>query len=130
MSDVLQLSLTEVSEAGSNLASDMIVGRRGNANAAGLGDAFEPRRNVDAISKNVIGFYDDITDVNSHTKGDASVFRVTGCELLHAGLELHCRSYRFDCARKFREEPVAGVLHDPATVFGDRRLDAIREKLG
>jgi hypothetical protein len=40
-------------------------------------------------------------------------------------LELHRSSNRLDRARKLRQEPVAGILHDVAAVFCDYRLDSV-----
>ena len=73
-----------------------------------------------------MGLDDYVADVDAHTENNAPVFRITGCKFLDAGLELHGSSNRFDRARKLRQEPVAGVLHDAAAVFGDCWLDSIR----
>jgi hypothetical protein len=40
-------------------------------------------------------------------------------------LELHRSSNRLDRARKLRQEPAAGILHDVAAVFCDYRLDSV-----
>ena len=104
----------------------MIVGRRRDADAAGLCDAFKPRRNVNAVAEDVVGLDNYVADIDAHTECNAPVFHVTDCKLVNAGLELHRSSDRFDRARKLRQEPVAGVLHDAAAVFGNCRGDSVR----
>ena len=66
-----------------------------------------------------MGLDDYVADIDAHTESNAPVFRITNCKFLDAGLELHSSSNRFDRARKLRQEPVAGILHDAAAVFGD-----------
>ena len=50
------------------------------------------------------------------------------CKFANTRLELYRSSNGFDRARKLRQEPVAGVLHDAAAVFGDCR--GVRRPLG
>ena len=117
--DVFEVLLAQIGELNPDLASDLIVGRRRDADAAGFCDALKPRRDVDAVPKDVMGLDNYVADIDAHTESNAPVFRLTDCKFLDAGLELHSSSNRFDRARKLRQEPVAGVLHDAAAVFGD-----------
>ena len=128
--DVLEVLLAQISELDPDLASDLIVGRRRDADAAGLCDALKPRRDVDAVAKDVMGLDDYVADIDAHAESNAAVFRVTNCKFLDAGLKLHSSPNRFDRARKLRQEPVAGVLHDAAAVFGNCRGDSVRQKRG
>ena len=52
--DVLQPLLAQISELDRDLAADLVVSRRRDADTAGLRDAFEPRRDVDAVAENVV----------------------------------------------------------------------------
>jgi hypothetical protein len=70
----------------------------------------------------------DVTDINAHPEGYALFFHIADCMVIDAGLELHSRSNRFDRARKLRQEPVAGVLYDPAAMFSDCRGDSVRQE--
>ena len=106
----------------------MIEDRLRDTYAAGFGDALKPRRDVNAVSKDVMGFDDDVADIEPHTEENAPVFRIADCKFLDAGLELHGSSDRFDRARKLRQEPVAGILHDAAAVLRNRGLDTSREE--
>ncbi|UQR67611.1 hypothetical protein LRP30_21195 [Bradyrhizobium sp. C-145] len=99
-----------------------------DTDAAGFGDALEPGRNVDAVSKNVMGFDDDVTDIEPHTEENAPVFRVVAGKCVDAGLKLHGSPHRFDCTWKLSQKPVAGVLHDAAAVLRNCGLDTSGEK--
>src|SRR5580704_4021765 len=61
--DVLEVAQTEVGEVNSDLAMDLIEHRRRQTDATGLGDALEPRGNVDAIAEDVVGVNDDVADM-------------------------------------------------------------------
>jgi hypothetical protein len=50
----------------------------GNRDAARLGNSFDPRRDVDAIAKNVITLDDDIADVDPDPKPDGIGFGTAG----------------------------------------------------
>jgi hypothetical protein len=45
-----------------------------------------------------------------------------------ACLELHSSSNRFDRTGKLRQEPVASVLDNAAAMFGDCRVDGVRQE--
>jgi hypothetical protein len=89
-------------------------------------DALKPRRNIHAVPKDVMGLDDYIADIDAHTESNAPVFQIADCKVVDAGLELHSSSNRFHRARKLRQEPVAGVLHDAAAVLLDRGFDTAR----
>ena len=66
--DVFEVLLTQISELDADLASDMIVNGGGNADAAGLCNALKPRRNINAVSKDIMGLGDYIADVDAHAR--------------------------------------------------------------
>ncbi|BBZ98648.1 hypothetical protein BDS110ZK25_43970 [Bradyrhizobium diazoefficiens] len=68
-------------------------------------------------------FDNHIAYIDADAKGNSSFFRIGGGKLPDASLKLHCGANRFDRAWKLCQEPIAGVLHDPASVFGDGRRD-------
>ena len=118
----LEVLLAQIGELNPDLASDLIVDRRRDADAAGFCDALKPRRNVNAVSKDVVGLDDYVANIYAYAEDNAPLFHLTDCKFRNTSLELHSSSNRFDRARKLRQEPVAGVLHDAAAVFGDCRL--------
>ena len=109
---------------------DLIVGSRGDADAAGFRDALKPRGNVNAVSKDVVGLDDYVADIDAHTECNAPLFHLTDSKFFNAGLELHSSSDRFDRAWKLCQEPIAGIFHDAAAVFRNRRLDTARKERG
>src|SRR6266851_3954743 len=99
----------------------MIVRRRRDADAAGLSDTFKPCSDVNAVTKNVMRLNNHVADIDSDTESNTSIFRITGCNFLDAGLELHSGPNRFDHTRKLRQEAVPGVLHDAGAANSRRR---------
>jgi hypothetical protein len=122
--NVLEVLLAEIDELNADLASDLIVGRSRDADAAGLCDALKACRGVNAVAKDVMGFDDDIANIDAHAESNAPVFHLAYCKFINAGLELYSSSDRFDRARKLGQKPVARVLHDAAAVFRDGGLDS------
>ena len=100
--DVLEVLLAQIGELDPDLTTDVIVGRRRDADATGLCDAFKPRRNIDAVLKDVVRLHNHIADIDAHTESNTPVFQVAGCKFTNAVLELQGRPNRFDSAWKLR----------------------------
>jgi hypothetical protein len=124
--DVFEVLLAQIAKLNPHFAPDMIVSRRRDADAAGLCDALEPCRDVNAISKDVMRLDDYVADIDADAESNTPVLHVADCKFLDAGLELHRSPNRLNRTRKLRQEPVPGVLHDTAAVFGDRWVDRVR----
>jgi hypothetical protein len=88
MRNVLEFMVAGILEGGVDLAADLPEGVVGNANAAGFGDALQPRGNVDSIAEDVAFLDDDVADVNPDAQFDAPVGRLAGIALSHAALLL------------------------------------------
>jgi hypothetical protein len=58
--DVLQRFLAEIREFRLDAAADMLMGRSRNANAAGFGDPFQPRGDVDAVADKIPALDDHV----------------------------------------------------------------------
>jgi hypothetical protein len=109
---------------------DLVIGRRRQANAAGLRDALKPGRDVDAISEDVTCTDDDIADIDPDAKHDALVLRIIDRELIDAVLKHHRSAHRFHRTRKFGEQTITGVLDHAAAMLRDRRHDGVRQQHG
>src|ERR1700730_167389 len=120
--------LAPIGELSSDFASDLIVRGEGDADAARFCDALKPRRDVNAVSKDVMGLDDYVADVDADAESNTPVFGIASCKFTNARLELHSSSNRLDRARKLCQEPVAGVLYDAAAVFRDCGLADAREE--
>nr|WP_324403908.1 hypothetical protein [Bradyrhizobium sp.] len=113
-----------------HLVARVIEDRLRDAYASGLGNGLEARRDVDAVAKDVMGFDDDVADIEPHTEENAAAFGVAAGQFIDTGLELHGSPDRFDRAGKLRQEAVAGVLDNAAAVLRNRGLDTSGEERG
>ena len=91
----------------------------GNANPARLCDPFETHCNIDAITKDIIVFDDNITDVNADAKFDPLVLRHIGILFGHAALDFDGTSHGIDHAGELNESAVPGVLDDASAMISD-----------
>ena len=60
-------------EAEVELVLDLVVDVAGDADAAGLGEAFEAGGDVDAVAEDVVGLDDDVADIDADAEADAPV---------------------------------------------------------
>ena len=74
--DVFEVLVAQIGELNIDLASDLIVGGRRDADAARFCDALKPRRNVNAVSKDIMGFDDYITDIYARAESNTPVFHL------------------------------------------------------
>ena len=72
---ILEALLAQIGELDRYLASDLIVGRRRDADAAGFRDALKPRRDVDAVPEDVVALDQDVTEVDPDPEEHTLVFR-------------------------------------------------------
>jgi hypothetical protein len=79
--DVLQALLSGIDKVGRDFALNLPPSVLGNRDSARLGDAFDPRRDVDAVAKDVSALDDDIANVDADPKLDWSRFNATGIVL-------------------------------------------------
>src|SRR6516225_5818382 len=66
--NVLELLLADVIKDEVELARSILLHARGNAHSNGLGQAFEPRRDVDAVAKDVAILDDDVAHVDANAE--------------------------------------------------------------
>ena len=105
---------------------DLPVGLLGQADRAGLGDAFELRGDVDPVAHQIaVALLDHVAEVNAHAKLDASVRWRAGVALNHCALDFDRAAHGVDHAAKFDDEAVARSLDDSAVMDGDCRIDEI-----
>ena len=68
--DILQKLRTRVLKNDIYLATNLSVSIVGNANAARFCDLFETHRNIDPVTKDIVLFDNNITDMNADGKFD------------------------------------------------------------
>src|SRR5215831_3812053 len=85
-------------------ACGILLHPRRDADPAGLGQAFEACRDVDAIAKDVAVLDDDVTDVDADAKLDAVVGRDAGITPGHLALHLDGTAQRIHHTAKLDEQ--------------------------
>jgi hypothetical protein len=114
--------LAAILERDVELATHVPIGIVGYADAAGLGDTFEPRRNVDAVAVNITFLDDDVANMNADSEFDALILR-HGCVTFdHAVLNLNGTARGVDGARELNQDTIAGPLDDAAAMIRDLRF--------
>src|SRR5262249_58140423 len=86
--NIFELLLAGILEIYIDLAPHLAVGIVGDANAARLGNAFQPRSNIDAVAEDVVVLDHDVADVNADPQFDAALRRHARVALSHATLDV------------------------------------------
>src|SRR5437763_4316022 len=76
--DVLQPLLAEIDELGGDPSPHLAPGIGGDADAAGRCEALEPRRDIDAVTIDVVRRHDDVAEIDADAQLDAVVRRQPG----------------------------------------------------
>ncbi len=125
LAEVLDGVLAQVDEAHVELAVHQAGDLAGDADAAGLGQALQPRGHVDPVAVDVVAVDDDVADVDADAQADAPVLRHLGRPRAHAVLHVDGEGQRVDDAGELHQRPVAHQFDDAAVVLGDLRLDQL-----
>src|SRR5207302_4284086 len=121
--DILEGLLADVLKTEIELAGDLIVHARRDADAAGLGERFEPCRDVDPVAEQVIVLYDDITEIDPNPKMHPAVVGQRVVARLERFLDFYCAAHGFHDARKFVKYRISGGAHDAAAVESNNPVD-------
>ena len=102
------------------------IGVLGEADRAGLGDALQPRGDIDAVAHQItVGLLDDVAKMDADAELDAAFRRQAGVALDHAVLHLDRAAHGVDHAAKLDEASVASALDDAPMMGGDGGIDEI-----
>jgi len=123
--DVLDFPCPEVLESQAQLVEHIVADRAADANAAGLRQRLQTRRDVDAVTKNIVVIDDDVADVDADPEVDALLGRQTRIPLGHAALHVDRAAHRVDDAGELQQQSIAGSLDDPAVVLSDLGVDQL-----
>ena len=105
--------------------ADLIAHRAGDADAAGLGEHLETRRDVDAIAEDVVLLDDDVAQIDADAELDPPRRRHIGIAPRHPPLHFGRARHRINDAVEFHQHAVAGGLDDAAAVLGNRGIDEL-----
>jgi hypothetical protein len=105
--------------------SHLIPDHPADANPAGIGQGFQPRRDVDPVAEDVVALGDHVAEVDPDPELDALLGRDARAALGHPPLHLHGTPDGIDHAGELGQEPIAGVLHHAPAMFPDLGLDQL-----
>src|SRR6185437_8676603 len=123
--DVLDPLIAERLVAADQLVLDLLVDAAGDIDGARLGEALQPRRDVDAVAEDVVGLDDHVAEIDPDAIEDPLRVRQGRVAPDHALLDDDGAAHGLDRAVEHREEAVAGVLDDPAVMLDDGRIDQL-----
>jgi hypothetical protein len=106
-----------------DFATNLPVSIVGNADPAGLRDAFEARGDIDAVAKDIVVVDDNIADVNADAKLDPIVLGSICILLGHAALNFDGASRCIDGTGKLDQHAVAGRLDDASAMLSYFGID-------
>src|SRR5258708_378888 len=117
--DVLHLLLAQILEGEVELVTHLLVRRAAEANAAGLGQRFEPGCDIDPVAEDVALIEDYVAEIDANAELDVLPLRHRSIALGHAALNCDGATHRIDDALKLDEHAVAGGLDDAPAMLGD-----------
>ena len=115
--DVLEGPRAHVLHDVTNLAGDVFVNRTADADAPGLGQGLETRRQVDTIAVNVVVLEYDLAQIHADAKQHSALVRRIGLAFDHAGLNGDGAIDGIDDTGKLNKNTIAHQLHDAALVL-------------
>ncbi len=126
LGDVLELVWAEIGDRQIEPPPHLAIGVLGETDRARLGDALQPRGDIDAVAHQVaVGLLDHVAEMDADAEFDAAVDGHAGVALDHAVLHLDGAAHRVDHAAELDQSPVAGPLDDATVVDGDGRVDQV-----
>ena len=115
--DVLEALLTQLGELDRDLAANLIVGGRRDADATGRRDALKPRCDVDTVPENVVALDQDVSEIDPDPEEQPAIKGHPFVPLSHHGLHRDRTLDRIDHRRKFKQHPVPRALHEASPVL-------------
>ena len=91
----------------------------GNADTARFCDPFETHCNIHPITKDIVVFDDNITDVNADAKLDPLDLRYIDIVFGHAALNFDRAAYGIYDAAELDESAIPGILDDAPAMISD-----------
>jgi hypothetical protein len=118
---VLERSLAEIIKREVGLAPDLIEGAAGKIDPTRFAFTLDPRRDVNAVAKDIVAVDDDVADIDADTKVDLyySAFVPFGHLTLHG----RRTDYGIYDACELDQHAIASSLDDPTIVLGDSGIN-------
>jgi hypothetical protein len=125
-SNVLEALFAQIVKCEIEPTRSVLLNAGRNADPTGFGQAFEPSRDIHAITEDVAVLNNDIADVDAHAKLDAFLSGDPGITLGHGVLNLSRTAQGIDDAGEFDQQAVPGSFDNASSVFKDLRVDNAR----
>ena len=123
LGDVLEAVNAGIDQGRAEVLAGLMVGFGGDGDAAGGGDRFEADGDVDTVAEHLVLVGHHIAHVDAETELHDPIRRQLAVAFRHQRLHPDRGLDRAHDARKFQQEAVAGVLHQPAAVIENDRID-------
>ena len=108
---------------------DLAISVLGKTDRARLGDALQPRGDIDAVAHQIaVALLDHVAEMNADAKLDAPSGGTPALRSTIAVLHFNGAAHRVDDAAELDDAAVAGALDDAAVMDGDGRIDQIAAK--
>ena len=117
--DILQGLRAQILKRYIYLATNLPTRVIRNADTARLCNPFETHRNIDPITKDIVLFDNNITDVNADAEFDPLVLRHVDVLFGHAALNFVGTSHGVDHAGELGNSAVPGILDDTSVMLSD-----------
>ena len=90
-----------------------------NADAAGVGETLQPRRDVDPITVDLIALDHHVAEVDADAKLHPALLRQLSVLGLERGLNIHRAIHRLDHAGELGQNAIASGVYEAAVVLLD-----------
>jgi hypothetical protein len=104
------------------LATNLTIGIVGDADTAGLSDAFQPCSDVNAIAEDIALLDHDVADMYTHAEFDALVGWYVCIALRHPALLGDSAPNSVHGAGKLNQNAVASSFNNATAMLSDRRF--------
>ena len=91
----------------------------GDADAAGVGETLQPRRDVDPVTVDLIALDHHVAEVDADAELHPALRRQLRILSLERGLNIHCAIHRLDHAGELGQNAIAGRVYETAVVLLD-----------
>ena len=123
MRDVLDRLFAEVLVAERELVPNLFVNGPRDADAAGVGETFQPRRDIDSVAVDLVAFDHHIAEVDADAEVHPARRRQPGVLNLERALNIHRAIDRIDHAGELGKYAIAGRIYEAPVALLDETID-------
>ena len=123
MRDVLDRLFAEVLVAERELVPNLFVNGPRDADAAGVGETFQPRRDIDSVAVDLVAFDHHIAEVDADAEVHPPRRRQPGVLNLERALNIHRAIDRIDHAGELGKYAIAGRIYEAPVALLDEAID-------